>query len=343
MNDNEKIFTENYKVFLDSIDIPIVILDRKDLKTVIYSNKLLENTFKINKKGKTYKDFFLDGNLLKHISYHLFAFPLHQEIEIDERFFILKSTKIYNYLFMFFNDVTLIKKNDIIKRRYMDNISHELKTPLTNILLYTEKLQNCMDETAKESLEVIYSNAQVLKKLIDDILVLSKLDSYEFLLRPQKIKLRSLIVSVMKELMPFAGLNNDIDIEIEILSDLEFYGDESLLYRAFKNIMENGIKYNKKGGMLKVKAFKENENVVIFFSDNGIGIEKKDLPCLFNRFYRADKSRSKNGTKSGTGLGLSIVKNVVNRHGGIIEVKSEPGEGTEFKIVLPLKYSDERI
>ncbi len=338
MPENERIFTDNYKIFLDSVDIPILILDKFDLKTVIYSNDLIEKTFQIDKTGKTYTDFFLDENLIKHLDYHLFSFPLHQEIEIDERFFVLKSTKIYDYIFLFFNDITLIKKNDMIKRRYVDSISHELKTPLTNILLYTEKLQNCLDESAKESLKVIYSNAQVLKKLIDDILVLSKLDSHELLITPARIKLRSLIVDIIKELMPLADSNN-IDIDIQISSELEFYGDRKLLHRAFKNLIENGIKYNSSGGIVTIKGYMEKQNIVVCVDDDGIGIEKKDITCLFNRFFRADKGRTKGNTKDGTGLGLSIVKNVINQHKGIIEVNSELGKGSKFKIILPAVYS----
>jgi len=339
MKENEKIFTENYKIFLNSIDIPILILDRFDLETVIHSNALIEKTFQIDKSKNNYKEFFSNGNLVKHIDYHLFSFPLHQEIEIDEMFFILKSTEIYDYIFLFFNDITLIKKNDMIKRRYVDSISHELKTPLTNILLYTEKLQNCLDNDSKENLDVIYSNAQVLKKLIDDILVLSKLDSHELLITPSKIKIRSMIVEIIKELMPLSNRNN-IDIDILVPSTLEFYGDKKLLHRAFKNLIENGIKYNNSGGIVTIKAQKDNNNIVVFIEDDGIGIEKKDIACLFNRFFRADKGRTKGDfVKDGTGLGLSIVKNVINQHKGIIEVNSEFGKGSKFKIILPVLFS----
>lgn len=338
MSENKKIFIDNYKIFLDSVDIPILILDKSSLKKIIYSNYLIEKTFQIDKNQELYNNFFLDNNLVKHIDYHLFNFPLHQEIEIDERFFILKSTKIYDYIFLFFNDISLIKKNDMIKRRYVDSISHELKTPLTNILLYTEKLQNCLDDNSKESLKVIYSNAQVLKKLIDDILVLSKLDSHELLITPSKIKLRSMIVDIMKELMPLANSNN-IDIEILVPSDLKFCGDKKLLHRALKNLIENGIKYNNSGGIVTIKGHLEKNTIVICINDDGIGIEKKDISYLFNRFFRADEGRTKGNTKDGTGLGLSIVKNVINQHKGIIEVNSEIGKGSNFKIILPTVYS----
>jgi two-component system phosphate regulon sensor histidine kinase PhoR len=338
MNQNEKIFTDNYRMFLDAVDIPVLILNRYDLKTVVYSNQLVEKSFSIDTAQKDYQEFFLDKNLVRHLEYHLFTFPLHQEIEVDERFFILKSTKIFDYIFLFFNEITLIKKNDVIKRRYVDSISHELKTPLTNILLYTEKLQNCSDPNSKKSLDVIYSNAQVLKKLIDDILVLSKLDSNEILITPNIIKLRAMMVDIMKELMPLSVANN-VDIEILIPSNLEIYGDKKLLYRAFKNLIENGIRYNTSGGIVIIKSSLEDNNVIISFEDNGIGIEKKDIACLFNRFFRADKGRTKgDNIKDGTGLGLSIVKNVVNQHKGIVEVHSHVGRGSKFKVTLPNIY-----
>jgi len=336
---NKKFLTDNYKLFLDSIEIPVLILNKYDFEQVIYYNKLLENTFSIDESQKNYKKLFQDVNLVNSITYYLKTFPLHKEIEIDENFFTLKSTEIYDYIFLFFNDITLIKRNDVIKRRYMDSISHELKTPLTNILLYTEKLQNCIGKNSEKNLKVIHSNASVLQKLIDDILALSKLDSTESMLVPVKIKLRSMIVNIMKELMPLADLNA-IDIDILISSNIELYGDKKLLHRAFKNLIENGIRYNKKGGIVIIRAELKKNNIIISFEDDGVGIEKKNISSLFNRFFRADEGRTKgNSIKDGTGLGLSIVRNVIDQHKGIIEVKSELGKGSTFKIILPLAFT----
>jgi len=331
-NEENTLFVDNYKEFLESINLGTLVLNKTTKETIFY-NRSLKKIFSI-KNEINYQTIFKDKKIVKEIENILDSKNYLNEILTEGKYFIISTTTIYDLVFVFFNDITQVKNNELMKRRYIDSISHELKTPLTNILLYSELLM-CKESVCKNEVDIINKNALSLKKMISDILELSKLDSPDIRINTNEINLRKLFIGIMNDLIPIAE-KNGIDIEVNVSSDLKIEGNEELLYKAFKNLVENSIKYNTSGGLVQIKAKKVDDKIEIKIIDNGDGISKKDLEHIFERFYRVDKSRTKGATKDGTGLGLSIVENILRVHKCKIEVESKLKEGTTFIMKYPI-------
>ena len=225
-----------------------------------------------------------------------------------------------------------IEKTALIRQEFTANVSHELKTPLHAISGYAELLENGMvkSEDVKPFLGKIRSEAMRITKLVEDIIDLTKLDNGN---EEEKLdcELYRIAENAVDSLEVAASAQN-INLVIEG-SDVHVQGIPQMLYSIIYNICDNAIKYNKMGGSVNVSITEKNNNAVIVVKDTGIGIPEDSLCHIFERFYRVDKSRSKE--VGGTGLGLSIVKHAVKLHGGQIEVNSKLGEGTEFTVVLP--------
>lgn len=222
-------------------------------------------------------------------------------------------------------DITEMKRLENIRTQFVANVSHELKTPLTSIKGFAETLRYVDDdETKNKFLDIIDKETIRLTRLINDILVLSNLESNT--------------VEEMEELLPDEIIYNVIDIlseqankkDIKITFDREninyILGQKDKFMQIALNIIENSIKYSEKGDKIFIKSFSKDGYYNFIVKDTGIGIPKEDLPRIFERFYRVDKSRK----SGGTGLGLAIVKHIVKSFGGTIEVKSELNKGTEF-------------
>ena len=248
-----------------------------------------------------------------------------------------------------FIDISEKAHSEKMRREFSANVSHELKTPLTSISGYAELIKNGMAE--KEDIqnfgERIYSEANRMINLVNDIIKLSMLDEEES--RPEEaetfqkeeVNLSEIIKSVIKTLKE-AAEKKSVHVDFEE-SDVFIKGNKPVLFDVFYNLCENGIKYNKEGGNLKISvrdvrestqagSNPKNREVVIVFQDTGIGIPLENQKRVFERFYRVDKSRSKE--TGGTGLGLAIVKHGVELHGGRVLLSSVPGEGSTFKVII---------
>lgn len=248
-----------------------------------------------------------------------------------------------------FIDISEKAHSEKMRREFSANVSHELKTPLTSISGYAELIKNGMAE--KEDIqnfgERIYSEANRMINLVNDIIKLSMLDEEES--RPEEaetfqkeeVNLSEIIKSVIKTLKE-AAEKKSVHVDFEE-SDVFIKGYKPVLFDVFYNLCENGIKYNKEGGNLKISvrdvrestqagSNPKNKEVVIVFQDTGIGIPLENQKRVFERFYRVDKSRSKE--TGGTGLGLAIVKHGVELHGGRVLLSSVPGEGSTFKVII---------
>lgn len=332
-------FFEEYAILFDSIELAVLIVESQS-NDVLYYNQSLGEYFEISGKlNQSYKMLFFNSKLIQEISQNINNQTDNREIEIDGKTMLISSARLNDLCFVFFNDITLLKENESMKRIYVDAISHELKTPLTNILLYSEKLDDQLEGDDNVDNSKIYKNALVLKKMIDDILQLSKLDSPNLILKRDEIPLRPFFMTIINELELLIDRNN-VDLEFDLPSSEKIIGDRGLLYKAFRNIVENSIKYNKFGGMVKIKVERRNEIFEIEISDTGMGIPKKSLNHIFERFYRVDQSRTKGDTiREGTGLGLSIVKLIIQLHKGTIFVDSEDGKGSQFTLRLPAKLN----
>lgn len=222
-------------------------------------------------------------------------------------------------------DITEMKRLENIRTQFVANVSHELKTPLTSIKGFAETLRYVDDdETKNKFLDIIDKETIRLTRLINDILVLSNLESNT--------------IEEMEELLPDEIIYDVIDIlseqankkDIKITFDREninyILGQKDKFMQIALNIIENSIKYSENGDKIFIKSFSKDGYYNFIVKDTGIGIPKEDLPRIFERFYRVDKSRK----SGGTGLGLAIVKHIVKSFGGTIEVKSELNKGTEF-------------
>ena len=219
--------------------------------------------------------------------------------------------------------------------QFSNDVSHELKTPLTILKGETEVALR-KERDGKEYKQLLESNLEEINRMsriIDDLLILCKADRQDTTLNLEKVSLRDLLADVCMD-MKFFAENKGVDLAISELADVNISGDELKLRRMFVNIIENGIKYTPQGGSVAVSSHTENGFVAVDISDTGVGISKEDIGYIFDRFYRADKSRKR---ETGSGLGLSISKWIAQMHQGSIDVKSAPAQGSRFSIKLPLQ------
>ncbi len=235
-----------------------------------------------------------------------------------------------------FHDVTRIRQLERTRRDFVANVSHELKTPLTNIRGYAETLRNGAledKEAASRFLEKIERNAIHLQELVEDILSISEIESGRFELHMTEFDLSSLL----KELVEQHHLQISeklLDVKMERIQAGIIRADEKSIKQIFNNLLENAIKYTPEKGRIVVRTFFETDKAKVEIEDTGIGIPEVDQAFIFERFYRVDKARSR--PTGGTGLGLSIVKHLVQAHGGDVGLKSESGKGSTFYFTIPI-------
>ncbi|RKD22205.1 PAS/PAC sensor signal transduction histidine kinase [Caminicella sporogenes DSM 14501] len=241
-------------------------------------------------------------------------------------------------LVLVIQDITEQEKLENMRKEFVANVSHELKTPLTSIKSYTETLLNGAlenKEIAKNFLSVVYSEADRMTRLVRDLLQLSNFDSKKVFFNKTKNDLVKLINnSIMKLDMTVKNKKQRLEF-ITKYDSLEGYFDYDRIEQVILNIISNAIKYTEERGKVEVFLEKEDNTAIIRVKDTGIGIPKEDLSRIFERFYRVDKARSRE--LGGTGLGLSIAKEIIEAHNGLIKIDSEVGKGTEVTIHLPLK------
>ena len=234
-----------------------------------------------------------------------------------------------------FFDVTDIRRLESLRRDFVANVSHELRTPVTAILSASETLEMALakdPEGAKRFLQIIDRNATRLQRLIEDLLDLSRIESRELKLRPEKFAFEPFATHLLGLFRDRADKKR-ISLRHEVGKGLEIDSDRRALEQVLTNLVDNAVKYCQEGSTVTLHAEGRGAGVLVRVSDDGPGIDKKHLPRLFERFYRVDAGRSRE--MGGTGLGLSIVKHLVESMGGTIDVSSDVGKGTSFEIVLP--------
>ena len=222
------------------------------------------------------------------------------------------------------------------RREFVANVSHELKTPLTSIKSYTETLlEGALEEkeVLVNFLNVINDESENMTNLVKDLLLLSKIDNRESMFKMIRLDVCEMVSEVIEKIsIQVKKSKHSLEIDIPKKS-LFVFGDRARLEQVIKNIVSNAIKYTQDRGKIEISVKSKLDNIIITVSDNGPGIPKKDLPRIFERFYRVDKARSRQ--LGGTGLGLSIAKEIVENHSGNISIESIEGKGTTVKIVLP--------
>lgn len=238
---------------------------------------------------------------------------------------------------LFFVDITAVRNNEKMREEFFSSVSHELKTPITAIRGYTElMLAGVVTDQAKERqmLEKILTQVKNMSNLINDILMLSRLDNDDLVVERVPIRMKTLVNDVLEN---YEGLLLKEKITVEKnIDDITYIGNNQQISNLLSNLISNAIKYNKPGGQLFVSVYSNNDDMVIKVEDTGIGIPEKDQQRVFERFYRVDKGRSR--AKGGTGLGLAIVKHITSYNNGKIHLSSTLGVGTCITITLPLNH-----
>lgn len=253
---------------------------------------------------------------------HLRGGPLRGEAEDQE----IVGT------FVLVEDVTEVQRLEAMRRDFLANISHELKTPASALAVLAETMVDEDDsETLRRMAGRLGHEATRLTELIEDLLQLSRVE-VDRLPDPERVSVHEVVTEAIDHVEP-AATARDIRFETGSLDDLEVMGFRRQLITAFTNLLDNAVKYSEPGGAILITGGTDRDRVIVSVADRGMGIPRRDLGRIFERFYRVDQARSRD--TGGTGLGLSIVRHVVQNHRGEIEVTSREGRGTTFTLLLP--------
>ena len=239
-----------------------------------------------------------------------------------------------------FHDITQLKRLDQVRSDFVANVSHELRTPLSILRGYIETLVD-NPKTSREELSrilrVMERHSKRLGLLVEDLLSLAQLESSNTTLEIGQVRLSELFDHVLRDWKKKLG-EKSLKVLVDLPPDTPLIlADETRLQEVLYNLLENAVKYSRTNGEIRLQVAQHRSEIVLSVSDDGIGISKNDLPRIFERFYRADKARSRE--LGGTGLGLAIVKHIAQLHGGRVEAESELGCGTTIRVVLPEETS----
>lgn len=266
-------------------------------------------------------------------------------IEIERRYFevygvpLLGTNEEWKGILLVFHDITEIKKLEQVRKDFVANVSHELKTPITSIKGFTETLLDGAKEdkeTLDQFLTIILEESDRLQTLILDLLELSKIEQQGYTLSIRSMNINQLL----KEMLPILNSKaeeKNIQLIVEgAEQEVWIEGDYYRLKQIFINLVSNAISYTQNSGKVTISMVEGKDSISVSIKDTGIGIAQDEIPRIFERFYRVDKARSRNS--GGTGLGLAIVKHLVEAHKGKISVESEVGKGTKFTIEIYKKF-----
>jgi two-component system, OmpR family, phosphate regulon sensor histidine kinase PhoR len=233
-------------------------------------------------------------------------------------------------------DITQFKQIEAMRRDFVANVSHELRTPLTVVSGFLENLQDMPDlnqENARRPLQLMAEQTRRMDHLVADLLTLSRLENEQSPLREEPVVVKDLLDEICREGKLLSGDRHALKLEIASATNL--LGNRDELHSAFGNLVSNAIRYTPEGGSILLRWFVRGGQPVFLVQDSGIGIAAQHIPRLTERFYRVDRSRSRE--TGGTGLGLAIVKHIAMRHQAKLEVLSEEGKGSSFSMVFPAK------
>ncbi len=261
------------------------------------------------------------------------------QIEYNQAYYDVNISPIfegtrYRGCLVVVHDITQLKTAETFQKQFTADVSHELKTPLSAIKGISEILANnpAMDQQErKEFIDTMMNESARLETILNDLLIISKMDRLDYELKLEKTDIEALIDEAIQLLKPMAS-EKDLDLIAE-LTPIEMMVDSTKFRQVIINLIKNGLNYTDKG-YVKIRSFVEKDWYVIEVHDTGIGINEDDRELVFKRFYRVDDARSR--ASGGSGLGLSIIKNVVKKHDGEIELDSIPNKGSTFRVKLPI-------
>ena len=338
---------------LDSIADGVIAVNKSG--EVLFINPVIEKVFGIDQKtsqGKNIlgviRNYDVERLLEKALRTEK---PVSQEIRLiypEPKVFYVNATPLQGHgrqkggAVVLFNDITQRKRLEDMRTEFVANVSHELRTPLTSIRGFLETLLEGKIEdqaTVRRFLEIINRETARLTRLIDDLLNLSKIEERQVVHRWQAVQL---LDTVNRAVVMFQAQAEEQGLELvtELPAELPVVrGDPDMLAQVLINLLDNAIKFTPAGGRIIVRASANEENVRVDVEDTGIGIPPENLPRIFERFYRVEKSRSRE--LGGIGVGLAIVKHIIRAHGGKTGVESVVGKGSKFTFTLPIDEKKE--
>ncbi|WP_079509601.1 ATP-binding protein [Mesobacillus jeotgali] len=263
------------------------------------------------------------------------------EITAQGRTWVIIVSPLYNKRFIrgavaVVRDMTEERKLDKMREDFIANVSHELRTPISMMQGYSEAIVDDIaqtDEEKKEMARVIYDESLRMGRLVNELLDLARMEAGHILLNVESVELEQYVNRVIRK---FHGLAKEKGIDLSMQLDTEerdFRFDPDRIEQVLTNLIDNAIRHVPDSAQVEIKVRTDERGLYIEVSDQGPGIPEEDLPFLFERFYKGDKSRTRG--VSGTGLGLAIAKNIIDAHRGIISVKSKLGQGTTFSFFIP--------
>ncbi|WP_409302115.1 two-component system histidine kinase PnpS [Peribacillus sp. SCS-155] len=332
---------------IENIGSGVLLIDNKGYITLI--NKAYKDIFKVDASDFLYRVYY---EVIEHkkiiafieeifITEQSFKRQMNIPLSFERRNFevygapIIGNNDEWKGILVVFHDITELKRLEQMRKDFVANVSHELKTPITSIKGFSETLLDGAlhdEKTLQHFLTIILKESDRLQQLIQELLELSKLEQQDFILNLTSLNVTSLLKESC-DILQGRAAEKGIKVIQEIpTAPVTIEGDSYRVKQVFLNLISNALNYTPNGGQVKAEIIEQKRDVRIIISDTGIGIEKGELPRIFERFYRVDKARSRNS--GGTGLGLAIVKHIVEAHKGRIHVESEPGKGTSFTLVL---------
>ncbi len=313
----------------------IVVMD--PYGRIMFTNRFARELLGIDKNdtGKFFYQAIKDFDIVSMINEAFNeSYKVWQEKKIKDRFVQVIFGSDLDEKVLLLIDQTPIKKYENLKKDFIANASHELKTPLAAMKLSLETLEEICKENPNATKYILKAQERVnyMEQLIEDLITLSLLETTNLTIRLQKIKILPIVEEILNNVSEVIS-QKKIQVSIKIPEDATICADEKLIHAILKNLIDNAIKYNRECGTIEIlfKRLKNEDEIKI--CDSGYGIPKSHIPFIFERFYRVERSRSRKS--GGTGLGLSIVKLATEKLGGKIEVESQEGKGTCFSVYLP--------
>jgi len=329
------------RVLLDQLPIPVMLLD--DDERVLFVNRSMRDVLGPGLDRKRASSVLRNPDVLAAIARarggqpNNVPFSLPVPIERHYQAYAARISVSPSVTALLLHDLTVVKRSEQLRADFIANASHELRTPLAAVTGFIETLRGHAreDEAAREQfLDIMGVEAARMRRLIDDLLSLSRIEMNEHVKPEGRINVESAVRQAVAALRPLAA-QDGITITVEAKPGLPpVAGDQDELVQMFQNLIHNAIKYGREKGKVQVTiGHSDDRQLFAAVHDDGEGIAPNAIPRLTERFYRVDVKRSRE--KGGTGLGLAIVKHIISRHQGRLSIESKPGEGSTFTVFLP--------
>ena len=338
---------DRLETLVENIGSGVLLIDSKGYTTLI--NREFKKSFGVNSATFLFQVFYSVIKDQEVISIIEEIFRTEKTIKrqvkiplaIERKHFEIYGAPIigthdeWKGILLIFHDITELKRLEQMRKDFVANVSHELRTPITSIKGFSETLLDGAlkdEKTLKHFLSIILKESDRLQELIQELLNLSKMEQQEFVLKTGVVDITNVLGDI-QEMLIGKLKEKEVSLEIKASSEPVFIeGESDRIKQVFINLITNALTYTPNGGWVTVNVTENEQTVDIVVQDSGIGIEEKELPRIFERFYRIDKARSRDS--GGTGIGLAIVKHIIEVHKGKIKVESTPGSGTTFTVTL---------